>query len=274
MDRTAESQRFLAEQPIHSDWETDYLNSDLDPFYDAAFERIVRSLKAKPGETILDAGCGYCFHAARLALAGLKVTGVDLSPAALANARRLLQEQGLSVDLRTGDLLALPFADASFDYVSCWGVLMHVPELERALSELARVLRPGGRLCLMENNDKSVHVRFLEPLIRASKRMLRRPVPRRDRNERGIEEWRTEGLLVRKLNIDWAVAFLARHQLEMVDRFPGQFTEIYTSLPSRSVRQTIHSLNRWWLQANSSSRMALGNILIFEKASLLTERLP
>jgi ubiquinone/menaquinone biosynthesis C-methylase UbiE len=266
MDKTVQSAEYLAERDIHVEWESDYLNPDIDRFYDAAFARIVKQLGAKPGDSILDAGCGYCFHASRLARLGLKVTGVDFSPAALEEAKRNLAKSGIEIDLHEGNLLALPFAEGQFPYVNCWGVLMHIPEVETALSELARVLAPGGRLALSENNRQSLHVRFLESSILATKRLLGKQVPRRDQKPQGIEEWRSEGLMVRKIDVDWLEKFYASKGLKLVDRFAGQFTEGYTNVPTRPLKRLVYRFNEWWFHRNGSPGPALGNILIFEKA--------
>ena len=72
------------------------------------------------------------------------LTGVDLTPAAIAYTRSRLSQQGLTSDLRVGDAEALPFPDASFDIVYSWGVLHHSPDTPKAISEALRVLRPGG----------------------------------------------------------------------------------------------------------------------------------
>jgi SAM-dependent methyltransferase len=61
------------------------------------------------------------------------------------------------VDARVGDAQALPFADGSFDAALAAWMLYHVPDLDRALAELARVLRPGGRLVAVTNAEESLH---------------------------------------------------------------------------------------------------------------------
>ena len=265
MSRSKQSAEFLAGRSIHEEWESDYLNADLDAFYDAAFAKLIMRLGAKPGDKILDAGCGYCFHATRLARAGLLVTAVDLSPAALEEARRILEGQKLSIDLRQGDLLSLPFHDESFQFVNCWGVLMHIREVEKALEELARVLECGGRLAIMENNRRSFHVRIWELAIRTTKRIVGRKVPRRDSTPRGVEEWREEGLLIRKLDIDWLIDFYAQRGLNLVDRFAGQFTEAYTNLPTKTLKKFVYRFNERWFRSEWPPGLALANILIFEK---------
>ena len=82
---------------------------------------------------------------------GARVTGVDLSPAMLAEARRRAGDLGLDVDLREGDAEALPFPDARFDTVVCTLSLCAVPDDRAAIDEMRRVLRPGGSLLLLDH---------------------------------------------------------------------------------------------------------------------------
>ncbi len=79
------------------------------------------------------------------------VTGVDLSPEMLALARKYAAELGLEADLREGDAAHLPFPDASFDTVVCALSLCSIPDPERAIAEMHRVLVPGGHLLLLDH---------------------------------------------------------------------------------------------------------------------------
>ncbi len=102
------------------------------------------------GRDVLEAGCGTGLILERLAHHASTVRGFDLSPGMLARARA----RGLDVTL--GDVTAVPFADESFDVVCSFKVLAHVSEIGRALSELARVTRPGGQLVLEFYNPWSL----------------------------------------------------------------------------------------------------------------------
>jgi SAM-dependent methyltransferase len=76
------------------------------------------------------------------------------------------------------DLTALSFATNTFDFVVSWGVIMHIPDIEKALAELARVLKPGGLLVLCENNVDSLDVVVRERLINSIKRAIGRNTPK------------------------------------------------------------------------------------------------
>jgi ubiquinone/menaquinone biosynthesis C-methylase UbiE len=92
------------------------------------------------GGDVVEVGCGTGLVLQRVQGFAASACGVDLSPGMLEKARA----RGL--DVREGDATALPFADASFDVAYSFKVLAHVPELDRALAEMARVVRPGGHL--------------------------------------------------------------------------------------------------------------------------------
>jgi SAM-dependent methyltransferase len=105
--------------------------------FDAAFEAVA---EAQP-RRVLEVGCGMGNFAERVAHDTVgEVVATDLSPRMVELAR----ERGL--DARVADVQALPFADGEFDCAVANAMLYHVEDLDRALSELARVLEPGGRL--------------------------------------------------------------------------------------------------------------------------------
>ena len=86
---------------------------------------------------------------------GVRTTGVDLSPAMLDVARERARELGVHADLREGDAQALPFDDASFDSVVCTLALCAIPDDRAAITEMHRVLRPGGSLLLLDHIGSS-----------------------------------------------------------------------------------------------------------------------
>jgi ubiquinone/menaquinone biosynthesis C-methylase UbiE len=108
------------------------------------------------GKDVLEIGCGSGVHARLLAQAGARLTAVDLTATAVAMTRRRLELDGLPGAVLEADAEALPFPDASFDFVWSWGVLHHSADTDRALAEVARVLRPGGRLALMVYHRNSI----------------------------------------------------------------------------------------------------------------------
>jgi demethylmenaquinone methyltransferase/2-methoxy-6-polyprenyl-1,4-benzoquinol methylase len=113
---------------------------------DRRWRRLAAAAAVRPGDRVLDACCGTGDLALAACEAGGEVTGVDFSPAMLARARR----KSRSVAWVEGDLLALPFPDGTFDAATIGFGIRNVSDLEAGLRELARVLRPGGRLACLE----------------------------------------------------------------------------------------------------------------------------
>lgn len=113
-----------------------------------------RALDPRPGMRLLDAGCGIGLETTRLAAAhpDAHVTGLDHNPRLLDIARRRADPPLANLRWLQADLTALELPDASYDAIRTERVLMYLPNrsFERALDDLVRILRPGGRLALFE----------------------------------------------------------------------------------------------------------------------------
>jgi ubiquinone/menaquinone biosynthesis C-methylase UbiE len=112
----------------------------------------------------------------------IRLTGIDLSEAMLEIARTRARDLGRDVELRQGDAHELPFADNSFDTVVCTFGLCAIPDIDVALDEMTRALKPGGRLILVDHIASSSRIargiqRTLEVITvpMASEHFLRRP---------------------------------------------------------------------------------------------------
>lgn len=123
---------------------------------------------------VLEIGCGLGTDGAQFAQAGAKYTGVDLTEAAVDLARKRFELFNLAGDFRTADAENLDFADNSFDLVYSHGVLHHTPETGKAIKEIHRVLRPGGRAVVMLYHRDSYNYRVnISMLRRAGAHLLR-----------------------------------------------------------------------------------------------------
>jgi 2-polyprenyl-6-hydroxyphenyl methylase/3-demethylubiquinone-9 3-methyltransferase len=109
---------------------------------------------------VLDIGCGGGFLTEEFAALGCRVTGVDPSPASIKAARAHAAGRGLSIDYRVGAGEELPVPDASFGAACCCDVLEHVTDVERVISETARVLEPGG-LYLFDTINRTLASKLL-----------------------------------------------------------------------------------------------------------------
>jgi 2-polyprenyl-6-hydroxyphenyl methylase/3-demethylubiquinone-9 3-methyltransferase len=110
------------------------------------FKRILmQDLKINPkGKRALDVGCGGGILAEDFASMGFDVTGIDPSGGSIEAARRHAVQSGLKIDYRVGSGERLPFENELFDVVYCCDVLEHILHWEAVISEIARVLKPGG----------------------------------------------------------------------------------------------------------------------------------
>jgi ubiquinone/menaquinone biosynthesis C-methylase UbiE len=255
------------EQPgIHEEWVSNYRTPDNEHFYNMAFDLIVESFDAPPGATVLDAGCGSCAKSRNLVDRGFHVIGTDLSPSALKMARRGLQGTAYQdrIELQQQNLTAITMPDNSIDYLVCWGVLMHIPRVDKAIAELCRIVKPGGGIAISEGNMHSLKSRSLRLL----KKLLGRERAEVYWVPAGIEIWEetAEGrLMTRQANIPWLIAEFEKHGLQLEKHVAGQFSEMYWVVPTAALKKLIHWFNHFWFKVVKSPGLAFGNILIFKK---------
>jgi demethylmenaquinone methyltransferase / 2-methoxy-6-polyprenyl-1,4-benzoquinol methylase len=125
----------------------DAMNRIMTAGLDARWRRLAAEAVVQTGDRVLDAACGTGDLAIADQKAGAdKVTGLDFSAEMLGRARKKAPQ----LEWIEGDMLALPFADATFDAATVGFGVRNVADLELALRELRRVLRPGGRLAILE----------------------------------------------------------------------------------------------------------------------------
>lgn len=173
----------------------------------SAARRLARLGPPAPGDRLLDVGAAYGFAAAEAVRAGWRAAGVEISRAAAAQAAG-----PLGARVAVADALRLPFAAQCFAVVTLWDVLEHLDDPHRALAELRRVLRPGGRLALTTGDVGSLVARVSgarwhlytlpEHLYFYSRESLRRLLARhgfRVEHMRAEAAWYPVGYLVERL---------------------------------------------------------------------------
>ena len=223
-------------------------------------------LGTKPGDTVLDAGCGPGVHAIRAAKAGLKVKAIDLSETMLAEARRRVEPHWAWTTRLSSpreDLKRLSFPDSTFRYVFSWGVIIHIRDIERALDELIRIVAPGGRLALYVTNASA----WDHKLESAARFVLRKPL-------KGLEllpmgrgiwyDWRGERLWVWSIDAKALTHYLEARRMKLIARVVGEYSEIQLRVRGPIRNFLLHGNNlayRLGLPPGPAST----NLFVFEK---------
>lgn len=269
MSNPNDVKKFLAKQDIHKDWISSYRNEENEVFFNNAFNRIIKFCSIRKSDKILDAGCGSANHAIRLAKKGYNITAIDFSESVLKIARENLHNLNLldKVTLKQEDLTALSFADSSFDIAYCWGVLMHIPDIENAIKELCRVVKPEGYIIVSEVNKNSIEMLTRRGFAKLSTGNKKNNTVK---TKRGIENWYDKGdtkFFVRQSDIGWLTNAFSQNHALLKYRVSGQFSELYTSFGNPYIRKIIHVLNNSWFKVIRIPQLSLGNILIFKKYS-------
>lgn len=264
--RSSDAESTLSKRDIHEEWRDNYRTPDNEHFYRMAFAHIVDTFDAERGAQIMDAGCGSCAKSRHLVDQGYRVLGTDLSDEALDMARKGLEgtKYESKIELRRENLTQITLANESVDYIVCWGVLMHIPDVALAISELSRILKPGGRIAISEGNRRSWQTRILRFL----KKILRRERAEVIDTEAGIENWEEtdEGrLMTRQANINWLISEFGQHGLTLVDRRAGQFSELYWVVRTKALKKLIHVFNSFWFRRVRLPGPAFGNIVVLSK---------
>lgn len=256
----------LMQPDLHDAWENAYRTPENARFYDSAIAYVGKQLDATVRPKLLDAGCGICDYSIRLARQGFQVTAVDFSEPVLANAKTNIMSSQLAdmVKLQRENLVELTFSPDAFDAIFCWGVLMHIPDIESATAELARVLRPGGRLAVCESNLYSIE----SMMVRGLRTVSRNSAAKVKRTPAGLEHWRKHQagyLMTRIANINWLLTRFASLGLDLHSRSAGQFSEAFVHIPRQSMKKLVHRLNQEWFERVRWAWPARSNILVFEK---------
>ena len=135
---------------------------------------IAADFQSARGLKVLEIGCGLGTDGAQFAEAGANYTGVDLTEAAVALSRKRFELFDLQGKFQTADAEGLDFEDETFDLVYSHGVLHHTPDIEKAVREIHRILRPRGRAVVMLYHRGSYNYRVnISVLRRAGAHLLK-----------------------------------------------------------------------------------------------------
>jgi SAM-dependent methyltransferase len=185
---------------------------------DARVPLVAAVVEAKP-DRVLEVGCGWGELAQWIARdTGAEVVATDLSQRMVDLAREC------GVDAHVADVQALPFADAEFDVVVAAWMLYHVPDLDRGLAEIVRVLRPGGRLVAATNSR--FHLFELRELVGSG------PSTLKFSRESGDDLLGPHFATVRREDIDGELEFADRAEVEEYVRASISMSPFMANLPA------------------------------------------
>ncbi|GLZ29851.1 methyltransferase type 11 [Lentzea sp. NBRC 105346] len=134
-------------------WPSPDDRSTLEEATDNLTDQLIERLEVGPGARVLDVGCGTGRPAVRLSKAtGCEVIGIAVSPEQVRRANARAEEEGVAhlVSFQVGNAMELAFADTSFDAAWALESIMHMADRKHVLTEIQRVLRPGGRVALTD----------------------------------------------------------------------------------------------------------------------------
>jgi len=147
---------------------------DLEFFFDRLSEATLDAVNPRIGERVLDVGCGRANDATDLARRGGSCLGLEPSETMIYHAKREIAKDGTGVALLRGIGEDMPLKTHSFDKVVCKGALDHFPTPERAVKEMARVVKPGGTVIITVANLDCLGFRLGRTFFVRFRKLLRR----------------------------------------------------------------------------------------------------
>ncbi|MEO0878284.1 MAG: class I SAM-dependent methyltransferase [Pseudomonadota bacterium] len=252
-------------------WDDDYYHPIAEKYYDEAVPAMLRRMGAGPGDMVLDAGCGPGVHAIRAARYGCTVKAIDLSERMLAHARDRAAQAGVAdkIEFQQADLTDLKLESEAYPFVFNWGVVIHVPDTEAALSHLTRIVAPGGKLALHITNEKSLDFR----LEQAARGLVRKPLEGLRDTGLGKGVWydhHGQKLWVLRFDAERLSKDMERRGFKTVDRYAAEYTEFQWRLkgPAKTIlRPAILQANRLAYKVGAPASLSCTQIMIFEKCA-------
>jgi len=219
-------------------------------------QNFVDRLKIQPEMKVLDVACGTGNLAIPAALLGAEVTGVDIAPNLLQQAREKATSMKLNATFDEGDVEQLPYADGQFDLVMSMFGAMFAPRPELAASELKRVCRPGGKIAMANWTAEGFNGKMLATIGRHAPPSRGIPSPLLWGNEATVKDRLGDGTSSitttrRMLQFDYpfspkgVVAFFREHF--------GQAITIFSNLDTDGQNALTADLEKFWTEHNQAS---------------------
>jgi SAM-dependent methyltransferase len=225
-------------------------------FYAGQAEDFINRLELKPGMTVLDVACGTGNLALPAAKTGATVTGVDIAPNSVEQARENARRAGLNAKFDEGDAEALPYEDASFDAVVTMFGAMFAPRPELVAAELKRVCRPGGFIAMANWTPAG----FIGKMFKTTSAHLPPPPGMAPPVLWGVEETVRERLgegiskVDTKLqNIRWVFPFSPAEVVEHFRSYYGPTQKAFGALDEKAQAALRSDLEQLWAANNQAT---------------------
>jgi len=225
-------------------------------YYTRDAEDFINRLNLKPGMKILDVACGTGNLALPAARTGAEVTGVDIAPNSIEQARENAKREGLNAKFDEGDAEALPYADASFDAVVTMFGAMFAPRPELVAAELKRVCRPGGFIAMANWTPSG----FIGQMFKTNAAYLPLPLGMASPVLWGVEETVRERFregiskLETKLqNVKWVFPFSPAEVVEHFRLYYGPTQKAFGALDESKQAALRKDLDELWEKHNRAT---------------------
>jgi SAM-dependent methyltransferase len=225
-------------------------------YYTDGAEAFVNGLGLEPGTKFLDVACGTGNLALPAARAGAVVTGVDIAPNLVEQARENARGEGLNVQFDEGDAEALSYNDASFDVVATMFGAMFAPRPELVAAELKRVTRPGGLIAMANWTPTGFIGRMFKTMTSHVAPPLGMPSPVLWGVEETVRERFGEGiskLEAKTQNIRWEFPFSPAEVVEHFRLYYGPTQKAFGLLDENGQLALREDLERLWTENNQAT---------------------
>jgi ubiquinone/menaquinone biosynthesis C-methylase UbiE len=219
-------------------------------------EEFISRLLVTPNTKVLDVACGtgnFCISAARR---GATVTGVDIAPNLLEQARTRAESEGLEIQFDEGDAEQLPYDDASFDLVVSIFGAMFAPRPEKVATELIRVCRSGGRIAMANWTPEGFTGELFKVTAKHAPPPQGMPSPLLWGDESTVRERLREGISDLKLTRRMFVIEFPFDETETVEFFRTYFGPIklvFEALDNEKQAELRRDLERLWKKSNRAT---------------------
>ena len=251
----------MTEDPLTIRGRTIWSSADFLPIarsYEAGAAEFITRLELRAAEAVLDVACGTGNLAIPAALAGARVTGVDIAPNLIDEAKEEARKKGVSVAFEVGDAEALPYESGKFDSTVTMFGAMFAPRPDRAAEEMLRVTKRGGRIAMANWVPNSFVGQMLKAHVAVVPPPVGVPSPLLWGNEGTVRERfgdRVRGLTCTPRKIELRFAMKPAEVTELFATYYGPTVATLRAASPEGQRQLRDSLTRLWEEHN----LAQGN---------------